>query len=285
MRFFFRSRQFKIIAGIAAALIIVGAVLLAVGGTMAPQANVLGSVIAPFQKIAASVNGYIEDFNTALHEGEALIKENIQLRSELDELRKQVAEYQKNENNAEFYEEYLGIKEENEDFEFMPATVLTRDIDDPFGGFTVNKGSLNGVSLYDPVITSSGVVGYVSEVSMAFCKVTTVLSPEMKIAATTRRTTDIGVVSGTAQLAGDGLCRLYNLAPDNSVTLGDYVVTTGGGVFPEGLMVGSVTDVKSEKTDVSVYAVVDPAADIEDVREVMIITYFYGQGSGTETAK
>lgn len=279
MRFFFRSRQFKIIAGIASALLIIGAVLFAVGGSMSPQANVLGSIIAPFQKMAASVNAYIEDFYVALNEGEELIRENIKLRAELEELRKQVGEYQENEKDIAFYEEYLGLKDEHEDFEFLPATVLTRDIDDPFGSFTVNKGSLNGISLYDPVITSAGVVGYVSEVSMAYCKVTTVLNPEVKIAAATRRTGDIGVASGSVELAKEGQTRLYNLAANNSVTLGDYVVTSGGGIFPEGLMVGTVTDVKSEKTDVSVYAVVEPAADITAAREVMIITYFYGQGS------
>ena len=283
MRFFFRSRQFKIILGIFCALLIIGVALYAVGGTMSPQSNVLGSIMAPFQRAAAAIDNAIEDYRTALNEGQELMKENDRLRNELDELKNQLAEYQEQAHNADVYAQYLGIKEQNSDFELLPATVLAKDISDPFGSFTVNQGSIHGVSLYDPVITSSGLVGYVSEVSMAYCKVTTIFNPQMKIAAMDRRTADIGVVSGTVELAEDGLCRMYNLSAANAVSLGDFVVTSGGGIFPKGLMIGSVVDVRSEKADVSVYAVVQPAVDMADLREVMIITYFYGQGAETNT--
>ncbi len=283
MRFFFRSRQFKIFLGIFCALLIIGVALFAVGGSMSPQSNVLGSIMAPFQSAAAAVNNFFEDYDTALNQGQDLMKENIELKKQIDQLKEQLAEYQEQAHNAEFYAQYLGIKEQNPDFELLPATVLTKDIDDPFGTFTVNQGSIHGVSLYDPVITSSGVVGYVSEVSMAYCKVTTILNPQMKIASMDRRTADIGVVSGSAELAEDGLCRMYNLSASNAVSLGDFVVTSGGGIFPKGLMIGTVSDVRSEKTDVSVYAVVEPAAELADLREVMIITYFYGQGAGGST--
>jgi len=280
MRFFFRSRQFKIILAIFCTLLTVGVVLFAVGGTVSPQSNVLGSVLAPFQEAAASANAVWDDFTTALTQGQELMKENIALRAEIDELKSQLAQYQEQAHNTEVYAEYLGIKEQNPDMEMLPAAVLARDIDDPFGSFTVNQGTINGVSLYDPVITPSGLVGYVSEVSMAYCKVTTIMNPQIKIAALDRRTADIGIVSGSAELVDEGQCRMYNLSASNAVSLGDFVVTSGGGVFPKGLMIGTVVDVRSEKADVSVYAVVEPAADIDNLREVMIITNFFGQGSG-----
>lgn len=280
MRFFFRSRQFKIILAIFLSLLTVGVVLFAVGGTVSPQSNVLGSILAPFQEAAASVNGVWDDFTTSLTQGQELMKENISLKADIDELRAQLAEYQEKAHNAEIYAEYLGIKEQNPDMEMLPATVLAHDIDDPFGGFTVNQGTINGVSLYDPVITSSGLVGYVSEVSVSYSKVTTIMNPQIKIASLDRRTADIGIVSGSAELVEEGQCRMYNLSASNSVSLGDFVVTAGGGVFPKGLIIGTVVDVRSEKADVSVFAVVEPAADLENLREVMIITNFFGQGSG-----
>lgn len=281
MRFFFRSRQFKIILGIFICLLMIGVVLYAVGGTMSPQSNVLGSIMAPFQKAATSVSNIFKDYNEALSDGQELMKENDRLKKENAELKNQLAEYQEDAHNAKIYAEYLGLKEQNPDLEMLPATVLSRDIADPFGSFNINQGSIHGVSLYDPVITSAGVVGYVSEVSLAYCKVTTILDPQMKIAAMDRRTADIGVVSGSVDLAEDGLSRMYNLAAANAVSLGDFVVTSGGGIFPKGLMLGSVVDVRSEKTDVSVYAVIEPAADLSELREVMVITYFFGQGAET----
>ncbi len=274
MRFFFRSRQFKIIAGVLAALIVTAAILIAVGGMISPQSGIVGSLLEPFERVGASVGAYVRDFSAAVGDNQAIMRENIELRAELDKLRQELAETQDAAAKADVYSKYLGIKDEHPEFELMPAAVITKDIDDPYGGFTVNKGSINGVSLNDPVITDAGLVGFVSDISLSYCKVTTVKSPEIKVAATDSRSGDIGVVSGTLELAGDGLCRLYNLSKSNNVALGDIVLTSGGGVFPEGLVIGTISDVRSEKSDVSIYAVVEPAANFDDLRNVMIITYF-----------
>ena len=62
MRFFFRSRQFKIIAAVFAALIVIAAVTAAVGGRMSPGANIFGTVTAPFRSLASKISGGISSF-------------------------------------------------------------------------------------------------------------------------------------------------------------------------------------------------------------------------------
>ena len=62
------------------------------------------------------------------------------------------------------------------------------------------------------------------------------------------------------------------------MSVGDYVVTSGGSVFPEGLIVGTVSDIKQQSKDTSIYAVVESKVDLDNLREVMVITYFSGQG-------
>ena len=68
MRFFFRSRQFKIIAGVLAALIVTSAVLIAVGGMISPQSGIVGSLLEPFERIGSSAGAYIRDFSAATSE-------------------------------------------------------------------------------------------------------------------------------------------------------------------------------------------------------------------------
>ena len=178
----------------------------------------------------------------------------------------------------EFYEQFLGIKEKNSEMLFQSASVVARDSTDPYKGFTINVGLINGVAKYDPVITSDGLVGYITEIAPTYSKVTTVLSPKLKAGGKDNRTSDEGIISGRADFAEDDNCYLYNLQRDCTVSISDYIVTAGGGVFPEGLIVGTVIDIKQQSKDTSLYAVVDSAVEFDDLREIMVITYFSGQG-------
>ena len=278
MRFFFRSCQFKIIAAVFAALIVIAAVTAAVGGRMSPGANIFGTVTAPFRSLASKISGGISSFVEVYTEGEKLNIKNAELETEISELRKKLADYEQAVSENEFYKNYLDIKDANPSFKFMAATLISRDKEDPYKGFIINKGSVNGVSAHDPVITNEGLVGYIGEVGLTTSKVVTVLSAELTAGALDNRTSDSGVLSGSAELASEGLTKFYNLSRSCNIAVGDYVVTSGEGIFPKGLLIGTVQTIGSDKYNTSIYANVKPFADIDGIRGVMVITEFEGQG-------
>ena len=174
--------------------------------------------------------------------------------------------------------QYLEIKENNPDFIFAPAAVISRDNSDPYGSFTINRGSLSDISVYDPVITDAGLVGYITEVGTITAKVTTILSPDLTLGALDSRTGDSGIISGRLRLAEDGMCRFGNLSRSCSVAIGDYIVTSGEGIFPEGLLVGSITSIGADEYNTSIYADITPFVELSEIRNVMVITDFEGQG-------
>ena len=278
MRFFFRSRQFKIIAAVFGALIVIAAVTAAVGGRMSPGANIFGTVTAPFRSLASKISGGISSFVEVYTEGEKLNIKNAELETEISELRKKLADYEQAVSENEFYKNYLDIKDANPSFKFTAATLISRDKEDPYKGFIINKGSVNGVSAHDPVITNEGLVGYIGEVGLTTSKVVTVLSAELTAGALDNRTSDSGVLSGSAELASEGLTKFYNLSRSCNIAVGDYVVTSGEGIFPKGLLIGTVQTIGSDKYNTSIYANVKPFADIDGIRGVMVITEFEGQG-------
>ena len=278
MRFFFRSPRFKAMIAAIAIIVVAAVGVRLIGGWISPQAGIAGAIAAPFQKLAGAISNKIDYVATAFSDGQQLMEEKAALEEEVRRLTSEVIDYQKIKEENAFYKDFLELKEQHPDFQFEPAMLISRDTSDPFGGFTIDKGSLNGIKAKDPVITADGLVGYVSEVAPSYCKVTTILDQKMKAGAYDRRTRDAGIASGTVKLAEGGQCRLYNLPRSSSVTIGDYVVTAGGGLFPDGLLIGTVADVRQEEHDISVYAVLDPAADIAGLRDVMVLTYFTGQG-------
>jgi len=276
MRYFFKSRRFKIAAAILSVLILVSVIAHVAGGMLSPQQSIIGSIISPFQSAFTSISNFFKDLNRDINGSEGLARENAELKNEIDRLTSSLLDYEAAVSENEFLRDYLEMKDNNIDFEFLDAKLISRDSDDLFGSFTVNKGSLHGVSVYDPVIDSSGLIGYVSEVGASYCKVVTVLSPDISVAAFDRRTGDLGVLSGTLTAVENGNTRLGNLSRNCSVAIGDYIVTSGGGIFPDGMLIGTVSAVGNDYNSL-IYAYVKPAADLENLRDVMIITYFSGQ--------
>ncbi len=278
MRFFFRSRQFKIILSVAVALLVIGIISAVFGSRLSPQADLAGTVLAPFRTAFTKISQGVTDVISSFTEGNEALIRNTELEAEMAELRQQITDYEKLKKENEFYKNYLEIKDKHPDFEFTEATLIQRENKDPFKSFTLNKGSVNGVEKYDPVITEAGLVGYISQVGLSTSKVTTVLHPDITLGALDNRTSDSGVLYGDVETAKEGLTGLYNLSRSCNVSVGDYIVSSGEGIFPEGIHIGTVRSVGSEKYNTSIFATVEPFVDFEDLRDVMIITDFEGQG-------
>ena len=278
MRFLFRTRRFKIALTVICIILAISIIIKIAGGMVSPGASVMGNISAPFQKIAVSVADFFTGIDKKLNKSQELIDRNGELQKEVDTLTQQLLDYQEATQKNEFYEKYLEIKDEHSDFEFEPALLTAYDAEDEFYSFNINKGSLAGIAVHDPVITSQGLVGYVSQVAPSYSKVTTVLSPAINVGGNDNRTGDAGVVTGHLSVAGKGVTRLTNLSRSCSVAIGDHVVTTGGGVFPGGLLIGTVSALDASDTNNSLYATVTPAADIKNISQCMVITGFAGQG-------
>lgn len=279
MRFFFRSKQFKIILTIFISLIAISVIFGVIGSVISPQSDIVGTLTAPFRSTLTAMKNGINDFKEALSGGNEVMLENAELKEQINTLREELADYEKISKENEFYKNYLEIKDQNPDFEFAPSTVISHDTSDPFGGFIINKGSTDGISAHDPVITDAGVVGFISDVGLTTSKVVTVLSPDLTLGALDNRTSDSGIIKGSLELNEKGYTKLENLSRSCSVAVGDYVVTSGEGIFPKGILVGSIETISNDKYNTSLYASVKPFVDFSKLRNVMVITDFEGQGS------
>ncbi|MDR1002138.1 MAG: rod shape-determining protein MreC [Oscillospiraceae bacterium] len=280
MKDIFKGRSFKIV--IASTIIIIGIMMYSasVSGEQNALASIATFITTPIQKLSALISGGIGSFTNQFEDVDSIKAENELLEKKVRELIAQTVDYDDIKQENERLREILGLKEANPDYAFLDATVISRDTTDVFHTFIIDKGSLQDVSLYDPVITQDGLVGYVSQVGPVSCKVTTILSTASSIGAVDRRTRDGGVLSGNLEMSSLGNAKLSYLARDCDVAVGDIIVTSGlGGIFPKNLVIGEVLEIKPEAQDISLYAIIKPRADIVGCTEVYIITNFEGQGA------
>ena len=278
MKEFFASKKFKILLGIAA-LLFGFMVYTAVNSGMANfLSGSVGALLGPIQRFSVSISESATGFFERILMADEISEENEQLRDEIRKLREQMVSFENYKAENEQYRQFLELKEQNPDFVFEAAMVIGRDPTDFFYSFTIDKGSLDGIKVFDPVITPDGLVGRISEVSYTDSKVVTLLNPGIDVGAFDARTRDTGIITGDLSLAMLGRCKLTYLSRDSSASAGDIITTSGiGGTFPKGLIIGTIADVKAEQSGISLFAEVVPSADIAKVREIFVITSFRGQ--------
>lgn len=275
MKEFFKGRVFKALLCVFA--VIIGIMISqAASGAYAslPQA-IVGTIVTPIVKISSSISNGVGGFFNSLLNASDTQKENEKLKGELASAYDKLSEFEKYKEENEQLKDFLEIKEQNPDYKMMSAQVIGRDSVSHFGEFTVNKGSINGIELSAPVITAQGLVGIVSHVGPTYCTVRTILDPEINVGVYNTRTQETGVASGDAALSKDGKTKLRLLPRDTALLSGDIIHTSGiGGMFPEGLLVGTIESIKAENSGVSMYAEIKPIVDVFEVTNVMILTDF-----------
>ncbi|MCL2810478.1 MAG: rod shape-determining protein MreC [Clostridia bacterium] len=154
------------------------------------------------------------------------------------------------------------------------ARVIEREPGNWFSQFTLNKGARDGVKPNMAVITHTGMVGNVVEVSENSCKVITIIDSNFKIGALIVSSRDQGVVGGTLGIDGQPLCRMYYLPASSIPRPGDTVVTSGVGLpFPRGLVLGTVRESTRLLEENKYYVVVEPTANFQHIEDVLILRY------------
>ena len=276
MKDFFDTWKFKILVGIAVFLAAIMAYAGANGRLTAAPQEILSVAVAPFQRAAAAVSNGVSSLWEKYTNIDAILEENEKLTTENAELRGQMVNYDKLKAENEAYKALTNIQEQHPEMSYVSSFVIGRDPLDSFYGFTLDKGSLDGVEANDAITSDEGyLLGVVTEVDLTSCKVMTILHPSFNAAGVVSRTRDNGIITGSADYAAEGLCILSNLSRGTLTKANDQVITTGlGGVFPPDVLVGVVQELVPEARGKSTIAVLKPGADPRTVKHVFIITNY-----------
>lgn len=285
MKDFIKSFFVRVLAVVALVLIGIMIYSASAGGLASLPQTIAGAVVTPFQSLVSGISNGISSVFDGLVGGGDLRQQVDALLKENAELRQQIVDYDELKQQNDWYTEILGLHEEHSDYTFSSGRVIGRDPSDAYGNFTISAGKNADVSVDDPVVTTNGdLVGVVYEVGLTYSKVRTVLDPATKVSAQISRTADTGyTVGGTISMARSRRIRLTTLERSSGVAIGDYVVTSGiGGVYPGGLLIGSVREINSASDGMTLDATVELFADIYNLKQVMVITSFDGQSSSQE---
>ena len=281
MQKFIKSWYFKVLCALAVFSVALMIKAASTGSADVFLSQTVSVISQPFLKFGTSVTTSVNDFLDRFAHAEENYLRVQELEEALREMNKKLIDYEQKKRENEQFREFLQLKETNPDYDFATATVIGRDSTNRFGSFTIDKGSLDGVEAADPVITADGLVGIVWEVGLTYSHVRTILDISVEVGVYDIATRDSGIVTGDISLSSDGLCKIKYLPKESGIASGNLIVTSGiGGVFPKDLPVGTVKSIAVDSSGLSLMANIEPAADIFDVTEVLVIKSFNGQSKG-----
>ena len=273
MRHFFTTKVRVVL--IVALLLTAGlAVLTSLTGTTVGDLFVKG-VLTPLRSGAQSLTAQAEKVYNYIFEYESLSAENEALKQELATLRDNALKAAATQRENERLRKLLELKAMHEDYNLVDAYIIGRSSVDWTHTFTINRGTTAGIEPGMCAITENGeVVGLVIEAGTNYAVIKSVLDSSLEISATIAASGYSGMVQGAYSPEHEGLLLMDYLPSSSVIRNNDRVVTAGSTVYPRNLILGYVVDAGFNDTGVAKFALLRPAADIDTLEQVFIITSF-----------
>lgn len=270
------GRVGRIVYGVlvgAAALAIAFFIYAKVQGEISLPENAVGSLVSPVQNAASSATRWVRTWVSDLLDVDKLRSDYDQLQIDYMQLQYQYSQLEEEAQENDRLKALLEAQSRYDELEPIYAKVIAKEAGRWFDLFSINRGTLSGVSKGMAVISADGLVGRVYEAGLNYAKVICIINGDSAVSCLIERTRDNGILKGQLSAASDDdTCQMYYVPSVNDIMPGDSVVTSGlDGIYPKGLIVGTVTEVSRQSDTSSQYLSVKPAADFKHIEEVLVL--------------
>ncbi len=230
---------------------------------------------SPLQNASSKATGATSGFFQQIWNFRSTAVENEQLKQRLSEVETELHTTRQAAAENERLRALLNLNEQT-NISSVPARVIARDPSVWFNTITINRGSSSGVAPNMPVVTPGGIVGRVITVSPWASQVMLITDEKAGAGAVVGQLGQsgaLGSVRGRADL-NVALIEMRYVSGLEKVEVGDYVMTTGqDGIYPPGLNVGKVVDVKSGTATTAHQILIQPGAQLDHLEEVAVLLY------------
>jgi rod shape-determining protein MreC len=196
-----------------------------------------------------------------------LQEENKNLNKKIGKLEAELVLYKEGYLEALRLSKLLSLKNDYS-YQFVSALVVAREQASLSRTLLINKGSVDGLKVGMPVIAPPGVIGRLIDVSWHVSKVLLLIDENSNVDAMLQRTRIQGIFCGAHVRGGI----LKYVTKNQDVKEGDNIVSSGmGGVFPKGLLIGTVSSVEKPDNDLFLKIKITPFADFSQLEEVLVL--------------
>lgn len=226
-------------------------------------------VQSPVTSITSGVTGFFQSF-VNLRSAQS---ENDKLKERVQELEVEVQQKQELAKENESLKDLLKLKSESK-YDVLSAQIIGRDPSLWFDSAIINRGSLDGVKLNMPIVNNGGLIGRVVSVSPITAQINLVTKEKSGLGGVIG---ELGTSNALGVVSGNGKRELLEMGyiPGTiEVQPGEMVYTTGqDGIYPAGLKIGEVVEVRPGSATVTQQIFIKPSAKLYAMEEVAVLLY------------
>lgn len=271
MKWFKSHKKSTFIGIILLILIVIIAVSYGNSGSSSPLGRGIKTVLTTIQEPFAKAGKGIGTAFKGIVQFKAITRENEALKDEIARLNNEIINLKLSEEELQLLQSLstaLNYENVRNYYNYITGDVIAMDGSNWFNIFTVNLGSKDGVKRDTVVINGQGLIGRVMEVGSNWAKVISIIDESNSVSfKATRDGSLMGVMAGD----GQGGLRGYMLNPDFEILEGDELITTGMGMFPEGIPIGTVSRIALNEDSLLKAIQIKPSANLDNVQKVIFI--------------
>lgn len=228
-------------------------------------------IFTPVQKTASKILIGIDSIVNKVMNTNTSEEENRMLKTEIKMLRQEVMSVEGLKRENENLRDLLEFKHETPDFDMVASEIIAKSDENRYI-FKVDKGTDSGIKKDDIVVQRRMLVGRVTETGKNWAIVTSIISNKNSVGVRISRTQELALAENDFDLSRQCKMKLSFLPEKVSLVSGDTIETSGiGEIYPKGLLIGTVSEIKTDNTNNMDYAIIDMAVDFDQIQEVMII--------------
>jgi len=237
-------------------------------GLLHTMRNVTQTIVSPLRIVGAFVTSPFDGITNIYRNLTADTETLSELKQENERLSARNIELEEAQLTAERLQNLLDLQSAY-NLQSIAASIIAGSLDSWSQTATIDKGTAAGLTVGMPVVESRGAAGQVIDCSATTSTVRLLTDASSSISAMVQASRAQGMLVGSV----DGTCRLAYIRTDQTINVGDIVVTSGlGGVFPKGLPLGRVSVVESMPGSSYYDIVVEPFVRPGLLEEVLVVT-------------
>lgn len=229
--------------------------------------------INAIQRVVFKTANGISDGIESIAKYNKLKDENKELKKEIEELQSEMSKLNTIKKDYEDLKEILNYQDTMDDYNYITCEIIGKSGEGYFQGFTVNRGSDDGIKKRMVAVTPKGLVGQVSSVGKNWAKIQTLANGNIAVAGYVKDTGEMdGIIRGYRDEENKILAKIEMPSLESKMKEGDSIYTSGvGGIYPKGIAVGTVKEVYDNKSKVVKYGMIEPTVEINKIDKLSII--------------
>jgi len=237
---------------------------------------------SPFQNVSSKAGGATSDLFHQILNFRSTAAENDRLKDQLTQMESELRNAREYASENERLKGLLNLKQQT-GYSNVPARVIGRDPSVWFNTINIDRGSASGITVNMPVVTAGGIVGRVITVSPFSAQVMLITDEKAGAGAVVGQLGQSGALGSVRGLGEKGLVEMRYVSGLENVDVGDYVMTTGqDGIYPAGLNVGEVVELRKGTATQPHQILIRPSARLEQLQDVAVLFYHAPQRPAPE---